>query len=124
MKIYKSIREVEIDVQREIEQQITNLIFKTHAHIVQNTPVDTGRLRSSITVESRPNEWIIGTNVPYAEAVDMGVAPHTIRPKNKKALYWKGAAHPVKRVESPGFEGFQMFARGIDFFEAELRKLK
>lgn len=27
-----------------------------------------------------------------------------IRPKNKKALYWKGASHPVKKVMSKGMK--------------------
>ncbi|WP_343073091.1 hypothetical protein [Clostridium sp. YIM B02569] len=31
----------------------------------------------------------------------------SIRPKNKKALYWKGAAHPVKQVNHPGTKGFK-----------------
>ena len=31
-----------------------------------------------------------------------GTRPHTILPKDKKALYWPGAAHPVRRVNHPG----------------------
>jgi phage virion morphogenesis protein len=27
---------------------------------------------------------------------------HTIRPKNKRALFWPGAAHPVRSVNHPG----------------------
>jgi HK97 gp10 family phage protein len=69
-------------------------------------PVDTGRLRSSIVhrVESdaRSTTVEVGTNVNYAEDVERGTAPHVILPRNKKALYWKGAAHPVAKVNHPG----------------------
>ena len=33
---------------------------------------------------------------------DTGTRPHTITPRRKRALYWKGASHPVKRVNHPG----------------------
>ena len=44
--------------------------------------------------------------VDYGEILEEGQKPHDITPKNGKALYWKGAAHPVKRVHHPGTEGF------------------
>jgi HK97 gp10 family phage protein len=69
-------------------------------------PVDTGRLRSSIVhrVESdgRSTSVEVGSNVNYAADVEYGTAPHVIVPRNKKALYWKGAAHPVAKVNHPG----------------------
>jgi hypothetical protein len=44
----------------------------------------------------------INYGVSYDTAVEFGTKPHTILPKNKKALYWPGAAHPVKSVNHPG----------------------
>src|ERR1700694_120011 len=38
----------------------------------------------------------------YAPYVEFGTAPHTIYPKEKKALFWPGAAHPVSKVNHPG----------------------
>jgi hypothetical protein len=38
----------------------------------------------------------------YAPYVEFGTAPHTILPKNKKTLFWPGAAHPVRSVHHPG----------------------
>jgi hypothetical protein len=38
----------------------------------------------------------------YAIFVHEGTAPHVILPKNGKALFWKGAAHPVRSVNHPG----------------------
>ncbi len=40
--------------------------------------------------------------VRYGGILEEGSKPHIIRPKNKKALYWKGASHPVKAVKHPG----------------------
>ena len=42
------------------------------------------------------------SNLKYAPAVEFGTRAHIIRAKNKKALYWKGATHPVKQVNHPG----------------------
>lgn len=46
---------------------------------------------------------------------------YTIKPKNKKALFWAGAAHPVKSVNHPG-----MRPRAIikPTFEKNLPKIK
>ncbi|HEX3861297.1 MAG TPA: HK97 gp10 family phage protein [Stellaceae bacterium] len=38
----------------------------------------------------------------YAPYVEFGTKPHVILPKDKKALYWPGASHPVARVNHPG----------------------
>lgn len=68
-------------------------------------PVDTGRLRSSIVsrrTSGRGVGYAVGTNVNYAADVEYGTAPHVITPKNGKALYWPGAAHPVAKVNHPG----------------------
>ncbi|WP_299523269.1 hypothetical protein [uncultured Methanobrevibacter sp.] len=43
--------------------------------------------------------------VRYWPYVNYGTGPHTIVPRNKKALYWKGAKHPVPKVNHPGIQG-------------------
>lgn len=40
--------------------------------------------------------------VRYGGILEEGSKPHVIRAKNKKALYWKGASHPVKALKHPG----------------------
>lgn len=69
-------------------------------------PVDHGRLRSSINWrlgrDARGYYADVGTNVSYALPVEFGTRPHVIRPRNAKALYWKGARHPVAYVNHPG----------------------
>ena len=90
------------DVARAVER--TRVDVQNEAR--RRAPVDTGRLRSSIVSRAegsgRSVGYVIGTNVNYAAAVEYGTSPHVIKPVNKKALYWPGAAHPVAQVNHPG----------------------
>jgi hypothetical protein len=47
---------------------------------------------------------IIGTNVFYAHILEGGASPDPfkVKPRKKKALYWRGADHPVKAADNPG----------------------
>ncbi|MFH9826727.1 HK97 gp10 family phage protein [Streptomyces bobili] len=90
------------DVKRAVER--TRIDVQNEAR--RRAPVDTGRLRSSIVSRAegsgRSVGYVIGSNVNYAAAVEYGTAPHVIKPVNKKALFWPGAAHPVAQVNHPG----------------------
>ncbi|MGJ5895149.1 HK97 gp10 family phage protein [Streptomyces niveiscabiei] len=90
------------DVKRAVDR--TRIDVQNEAR--RRAPVDTGRLRSSIVSRAessgRSVGYVVGTNVNYAAAVEYGTAPHVIKPRNKKALFWPGAAHPVAQVNHPG----------------------
>ena len=45
-------------------------------------------------------------DVNYAIFVERGTGPHVIFPRFKKALYWKGADHPVRWVDHPGSKAY------------------
>jgi hypothetical protein len=63
----------------------------------------TGRLRDSLRAEVQDKVLRVGSlDCNYATDVEMGTSPHVILPRNKKALYWPGADHPVARVNHPG----------------------
>jgi phage gpG-like protein len=68
--------------------------------------VRTGRLRSSISwrlgLDGQGLYAQIGSNVEYAAYVELGTDPHEIRPRARQALFWEGAAHPVRVVFHPG----------------------
>lgn len=123
---YSNEKELQESIEKDLKKKIVNIIFKTHAEIVRNTPVDTGRLRQSIVVEQQDDGYVIGTNIPYAEFVELGVAPHTITPKNKQALKFNIGGKDIfaKKVEHPGFEGRAMFQKGVGYFEKEIKSLK
>ncbi|AWZ48376.1 hypothetical protein C3495_05880 [Clostridiaceae bacterium 14S0207] len=52
--------------------------------------------------------------VDYGEILEEGSKPHVITPKNGKALYWKGAAHPVREVHHPGTKGFNTLGNTLE----------
>ena len=50
----------------------------------------------------------------YAIFIELGTKAHIIRPKNKKALFWKGASHPVKEVKHPGTKPNPVLTRAAE----------
>lgn len=66
--------------------------------------VRTGRLRRSINVAPIAEAGRVGartgTNVSYGRIWELtGIRARTVEPRMKKALFWPGARHPVRRVE-------------------------
>ena len=91
------------DVQKVLKKSGFNIEAKAKLNITNNGSVKTGHLRRGITTDVGNMEVTVHTsNIKYARGVEEGTRPHTIRAKNKKALYWKGAKHPVKSVRHPG----------------------
>ncbi|BDR81024.1 hypothetical protein [Clostridium tetani] len=78
----------------------------------------TGHARQALHsgVESENNSYSIylSHGVEYGEILEEGSKPHVIIPKNKRALYWKGAAHPVKKVNHPGTKGFKTIENTLE----------
>jgi phage virion morphogenesis protein len=60
----------------------------------------TGKLAASNTPFHSNNMAGVGTNRPYAAAMNNGSRPHEIKPRNKKALAFGGKV--FKRVKHPG----------------------
>ena len=81
-----------------------------------------GELRKSIHVSSVPGGAMVGTNKVYARAVHEGRQAMIIRPRRKRALAWKGAKHPVKKVFQPARKGKPFFRSAADLFEQNLDK--
>lgn len=68
-------------------------------------PERTGDLRKSIESHVEGGNLIVSATgsdeKSYAYYVEMGTHAHEITPSNKKALFWAGALHPVRRVTIP-----------------------
>lgn len=86
-------------------------------------PVDTGRLRSSIRIESRRtfalrSVYTVGSDVEYADMVHGGTRPHIIRPRTKQVLRFKvGGRYVYARVvHHPG-------TRARPFLDRALREV-
>lgn len=71
----------------QIEQALTAIGLTAESYAKQDCPVDTGRLRNSIThaVEMGEQSVYIGTNVEYAAFVELGTSRMKPRPYLKPA---------------------------------------
>ena len=103
--IYLKTKSVEDE--KKIKKLLKNTGMKIEAsakdNLTNNKSVDTGHLRQGIGNFRRGMTVTVHTsNIKYAVMVEKGTKAHIIKPKDKKALYWKGARHPVKSVRHPG----------------------
>ena len=83
----------------------------------------TGMLKSGIHSRINPLNGKVESTVGYGVFVHEGTSPHIIRPVKKKALYWKGAAHPVKLVRHPGTKANPFMKRGAERSEIGVQGL-
>ena len=91
------------NIQKAVKKSAFNIESQAKKNLSSYKSVITGHLRRSITTKMGDLDATIHTsNVKYAIIVEKGSKAHVIRPKNKKALYWKGAKRPVKLVNHPG----------------------
>lgn len=104
---------------------LNKMLLVAEGNIKRRTPVRSGRLRRSITraVIAPGARGRVGTNMAYAIPVHEGTKAYEIRPRTKKALYWKGAAHPVRRVVHPATKGNPYLVNGLRDSEAAFGKL-
>ena len=86
----------------------------TRIAIQFRTPIRTGKLMSAWeTRQDVPGtKGVIFNKTDYAAPVEFGSRRHTIYPRFKKALFWPGARHPVKKVTIPARAGRHMGREG------------
>ena len=118
--------EAESNANKVIKDSAFNIQRNAMSNLASNGSVKTGHLRRSISVDMGNLEATIHTsNVKYAVMVEKGTKAHIIKPKNKKALYWKGASHPVKQVNHPGSKAkpylIPAFEKEVPYFVEKLK---
>lgn len=90
-----------------------------------NVPHKSGNLLRSFTVRKSFLQREIYPDLkkaPYALYVHEGTKAHRIVPRSKKALYWTGAAHPVKSVNHPGTKANKFMPRILDRATPEIQR--
>lgn len=93
---------------------IENNIAGSGGTIDQLGLVDKGIFKATVdTLLPKGDRVVVTDNVYYGIFLEYGTRPHIINPKNKKALYWKGADHPVKKVMHPGTQSYRPFTKGL-----------
>lgn len=78
---------------KKIEAEVTDVLESTAKAVAKdaraNAPVDTGRLRGSITTEMDGDTAIVRATAPYAVYVELGTSRAAAQPFLKPALYTK-----------------------------------
>ena len=74
------------DVLKGLQQNIEKAALTVERKAKQNCPVDTGKLRASITTEVGKLEAEVGTNVEYAPYVEFGTSKQSAQPFMRPAL--------------------------------------
>lgn len=120
--------ESEKKVQNVIRNSAMNIEKNAKSNLTSNKSVKTGHLRRGIATDIGNMEATIHTsNIKYAPMVEKGTKAHIIRAKNKKALYWKGASHPVKQVNHPGSKAkpylIPAFDKEVPYFVEKLKEV-
>lgn len=70
----------------QIEKALKSVALSAEKYAKRDCPVDTGRLRSSITHETDKNTAYIGTNVEYGPYVEMGTSRMRAQPFLEPAI--------------------------------------
>lgn len=101
MRIDSSARtHVDAAINRWLDETIGRAILSDAQEMA---PKRSGRLAESLRAEVHDKLLRVGSlDCNYAADVELGTAPHVILPRNKKALHWPGADHPVAKVNHPG----------------------
>ena len=103
VEIPKLYEKNETLVRQTVKNSAFNIQKNAKSNLTKNKSVATCHLRRGISTDIRGLGATIHTsNIKYAPGVEYGTKAHIIKAKNKKALYWKGAKHPVKSVRHPG----------------------
>jgi len=115
---------------KKLGKKLRSIGFQIEREAKDRAPVDTGRLRASITtdlIEKRGIPMVkVGTNVEYAPYVEFGTDPHVITPDSKEALQWTDpeTGEPVfaKRVEHPGTESQPFLLPAVDAVRSRINR--
>ena len=128
-KLIKNFKQAPRIIDKEIDNALNKSINLIERNVKKRTPVGkSGFLRASIGGASGWR-WVrgwtasIGTSLKYAIYVHDRTRPHIILPKQKQALSWKGAKHPVKSVQHPGTKAQPFMSKGVAASLSGIRKI-
>lgn len=108
-----------------IDEELGSLARETNENIKAEAPKKSGKLRAGHKVKKRGKmsyEGYVDPRVKHYGPVRFGTGPRIIKPRVKKALYWVGAAHPVRIVHHPGNRPNDWVERGLDRSESDMRR--
>ena len=86
-------------IDREITTALTNSGLVVEGRAKQLAPVDTGKLRQSITTQVRTDSAVVGTNLQYAPTMEFGRQPGAAMPPEGALLGWMSRHGMDTRME-------------------------
>ena len=97
-------------------------VILMEGNVKKETPVDTGRLRASITHKVEPFRAVVGTNVAYAPHVEFGTRPHwpplaALQPWARRHGFpagRQGAFLVARAIARRGTRARRMFQKGVE----------
>ncbi len=99
------VLELPSDFAQRVRRGTLASLLLIESYAVEEAPHATGNLVNAITTEQDAGggRVFVSAAAPYGVYVHQGTgiwgpSKKRIRPKNKKALFWPGAAHPVASV--------------------------
>jgi hypothetical protein len=102
-------------VYRELEKRADRVI--TLARQIAAPHRNTGEYDRSFRTERTRIRGMAAVQVTndaaHSALLEFGTRPHVIEPRNKQALSWPGARHPVKRVQHPGTPALHIMRRAL-----------
>lgn len=113
-QIQEGLRKSPALMVKNLNIAIRKTIFLIEEKSTRNAPVKSGYLRNNVHRNFKPLYGEFGYKAKYAVWVHDGTSPYTIYPRTKMALFWKGAAHPVKRVNHPGIRANPFLRRAVE----------
>ena len=98
---------------KRLVERLTNIAF---AEAFWGAPVLTGYLANTVYKELNSNEGKVGAAASYAVDVELGTAPHEIRPANGRLLAFRVAGKMVFTpvVHHPGTKANPFLRRAAD----------
>lgn len=93
------------EMDKQLQMMVRSLTDLAEKWVKHEAPRKTGNLAMSTRKEVSGDSghvYVSNSQARYFDFVVDGTRPHDIVPKNGQALYWPGAAYPVKKVHHPG----------------------
>ncbi|TXG76783.1 hypothetical protein E6Q11_04075 [Candidatus Dojkabacteria bacterium] len=111
------------DAKPLVKAALANSATTIQRNVRERAPHRTGTLQRSVLFTVDYPTAKVSVQEKYGSYIEDGTRPHDIVPKNKKALFWKGAYSPYKRVHHPGTKAKPFFKPGVEASENKVKDI-
>ena len=97
----RELNKVKSNITREIERTTSASLLRIGSDAKRKAPVDTGRLRSSITHRQNGTDGEVSTNVKYAPYIEFGTGNLVSVPDELKEIAMEFKGRGLRQVNLP-----------------------